>query len=236
MIKAIIVDDEPMAIKGLLKHIKEINYITVIGTCENAMEAIDTLNKNQVDLMFLDINMPKISGLDFLKTLKTKPITIITSAYSEYALEGYELDVIDYLVKPIGFNRFLKACNKAKDFYDKNNNTSENDNADYVFIKCDKKIEKVFFENILYVEAMNNYISVVTDDEKLITHLTLKNIEEILPKDKFIKAQKSFIVSINKIKSIEDGEIVIKNKRIPISRSNKEEIMKQILGNKFLKR
>ncbi len=163
-------------------------------------------------------------------------ITIITSAYPEFALEGYELDVMDYLVKPISFERFLKACNKAKDFFDGTHLKIMPTNKDFVFIKCDKKIEKVYFNDILFIEALHNYIAITTEKEKLITYLTLKSIEDILPRDKFLKVQKSFIVSITKVRGIEESEIIIKDRRIPISRLNKDEIIKTILGGNYLKR
>ena len=241
-LKTILVDDEPLAIKGLTKYINEISFIELIATCENAMDANEVINSNKIDLMFLDIQMPKITGLQFLKTLKTKPITVITSAFPEYALEGYELDVIDYLVKPISFERFVKAANKSKEYFDLNHpnyNQSVNKqttNEEFFFVKCDKKIEKVFFEEILFVEALHNYVAIYTLSKKLVAYLTLKNIEESLPRQKFIKVQKSFIVSISKISGIEEGEVVIQNKKIPISRNNKDEIIKTILGNNFLKR
>ena len=236
-LKTILVDDEPLAIKGLTKYVSEIKFIELAATCENAMDANEALKAQQIDLMFLDIQMPKITGLQFLKTLNTKPITIITSAFPDYAIEGYELDVIDYLVKPISFERFLKAANKAKEFFDLYHNKKTSvTNKEFFFVKCDKKIEKVFFEEILFVEALHNYVAIYTLSKKLVAYLTLKNIEESLPRQKFIKVQKSFIVSISKISGIEEGEVVIQNKKIPISRNNKDEIIKTILGNNFLKR
>lgn len=234
---AIIIDDEPFARKGLENYLKDISYIKLISVCENAMEGLEVIQKQKIDLMFLDINMPKINGIDFLKTLKQKPITIITSAHNEYALDGYELDVLDYLVKPIGFERFLKACNKAYDFWNCTKAESkETSPEEYIFIKCDKKIEKIFFKDILYIESLHNYVSIVLENEKHISYLTLKSIEEKLPSSTFLKIQKSFIISLPKITKIENYEIIIKDKRIKMSKINREETLKTILGEKFLKR
>ena len=235
--KAILVDDEPAAIMGLTSYIQDIGYIELIETCENVMDANLALSRQHIDLMFLDIHMPKITGLEFLKTLKKKPITIITSAHSEYALEGFELEVVDYLLKPFSFDRFLKACNKAKEYFDLNQNQKPLLNTNtFFFVKSEKKIEKVFFDEILYIEALHNYIAIVTEKEKLITHLTLKNIESILPKNYFVKIQKSFIVSVGKVKQIDGDEVIIKEKRISISRTNKNEIIKIIVGSNYITR
>ncbi len=235
-LKTIVVDDEPLAVRGLTKYIKEVKFIDLVSVCENAMDANETLTSQPIDLMFLDIQMPKITGLQFLKTLPVKPITIITSAFPEYALEGYELDVIDYLVKPISFERFVKATNKAKDYYDLNNIKKDTSSENFFFIKCDKKIEKLFFDELLYIEALHNYVAIYTLTKKFVVYLTLKNIEETLPQDKFVKVQKSFIVSISKITSVEEDEVIINSRKIPISRVNKVEIIKKIVGSKFLKR
>jgi DNA-binding LytR/AlgR family response regulator len=236
-LKTILVDDEPSASKGLAKYIEDVKFIELVASYENAMDANEGLNQHKIDLMFLDINMPKITGLQFLKTLKNKPITIITSAHPEHAIEGFELDVLDYLIKPISFERFLKAANKAKEYFDLSNEKKGTDSSsDFFFVKCEKKIEKVFFEEILYIESLHNYVAIHTEQRKLMAYLTLKNIEESLPAGKFIKVQKSFIVSLSKISGIVDDEVVVNSKNISISRSNKDEIIKTILGNNFLKR
>ncbi len=236
-LKTIIVDDEPVALRGIEKYVKEIKFLELVGVCENAIDANVMLNEHSVDLMFLDIEMPKITGLDFLQSLKYKPITIVTSAYPGFAVSSYEQDVIDYLVKPVPFERFLKAVNKAKAYYDLSQIKKELVNEEeFIFIKCDKKIEKVFFDDILYIESLHNYVAVYTTSVKFITYLTLKNLEDTLPKSKFIKVQKSFIVSIDKVSSIDEGDVIIDKRRISISRANKDEIIKTILGNNFLKR
>lgn len=236
---AIIIDDEPIAIKGLQKFINELNFMEVVGVCENAMDALSILNTTPVDVMFMDINMPKITGIDFLKTLKNKPLTIITSAYPDYALEGYELDVLDYLVKPVSFERFLKSCNKAYDYWQRvqqNNQIVTSNKADFIFIKTEHKIEKIAFNDILFIESLHNYIAIFMETGRCISYLTLKSIEEKLPLDQFIKVHKSFIVSTLKVESIDGDFLFIKGNQIPISREHKTEIVKKILGNNFLKR
>lgn len=235
--KALIIDDEPFAIKGLANYLKDISYIELVATCESAMEGLEVIQSQKIDLLFLDINMPKISGIELLRTLKQKPITIITSAHSEFALDGYELDVLDYIVKPIGFERFFKACNKAHDFWNYNKlKDIDTSNDDFIFVKCDKKIEKILLDDVLYIESLHNYVSIVNERGRFVTHITLKSLEEKLPKHRFLKIQKSFIISISKISKIESDKVYIKDKQIKISRINREETLKIILGNSYVKR
>ncbi|MFO0322260.1 MAG: LytR/AlgR family response regulator transcription factor [Bacteroidota bacterium] len=234
-LKVIIIDDEPLAIKGLINYIEEIKYIELVGTCENAMDANEILNNQLVDLMFLDIQMPKINGIAFLKTLKNKPLSIITSAFSEHAFEAYELDVIDYLLKPVTFERFLKACDKAKEYFDfMSRKKNQGEDFDFLFVRSGKKLEKIYFDEILFVEAIKNYISIYTVTKRFIVHLSLKSIEENLPSSKFIKVQKSFVISIPKITSINKNSILLNNFEIPISMNNTKEIVKASLNNKYL--
>lgn len=242
-INCLIVDDEPMARKGMAEYVKEIDYLNLVAQCENAMKASAHLNAGGIDLLLLDIQMPKLSGIEFLKTLSKPPMVIFTTAYSEYALEGYELDVIDYLVKPVAFDRFLKAVQKAHDFYtlkhpgeDALPGKSTSKIADYFFVKCNSKYEKVNYSEVLFVEALQNYVIIHTISRKLITYISLTGLEEQLPIDQFVKVHKSHIVSIPNISAIDGSEIVIQTHRIPISRYLKEEVMKRILGSKLLKR
>jgi DNA-binding LytR/AlgR family response regulator len=207
-----------------------------MGTCAHAIEALNFIRQNPVDLIFLDIQMPRISGLEFLKTLQHSPMIILTTAYPQYALESYELDVLDYLVKPISFPRFLKAVTKAKEqFHFKNSNVIQREKG-HVFIKADNKLVKIFFKNILYVEALQNYVCIHTPDKKYVSYLTFKSIEDALPKDLFLKVHKSYIVQIEKVESIEGNELQIAQFKIPISRNNKEEVMQKLIAGKFLKR
>ena len=234
-LNCLIVDDEPLARRGMEEYVKEIAFLQLAGSCENAVKASTFLNEGTIDLMLLDIQMPKLSGIEFLKTLKNPPLVIFTTAFSEYALESYSLDVIDYLVKPIPFDRFLKAVQKAFDFYTlrlKAGSVSEN----FFFIKCDHKYEKVNYTDVLYVESMQNYSIIHTPDRKLITYLTLSSLEEQLPSTHFLKVHKSFIVSMEKIKALDGHDILIGNARIPISRSIKDEVTAKIMGNHLFKR
>ena len=232
-IKCLIADDEPLAREGLENYVKNIGFIQLEALCENAIQANDVLNgDNTIDLIFLDIHMPKLSGLDFLKSLKNPPMIIITTAYPNFALEGYALDVLDYLVKPISFERFLKAANKARDYFLlKNKKTETNDTIhnDYFFIKCNNRYEKIMVNDILYVEGLQNYITLHTHNNTYITLMPLKEIEKMLPENNFIRVHKSFIVSLPKIDAIDGNEILIRNKRIPISREKKDKFMESVL-------
>lgn len=237
-LNCLIIDDEPFARKGLEEHIQEIDFLHCIASCENALKAGTYLNEQKIDLIYLDIQMPKVSGIDFLKSLKNPPLTIFTTAYANYAVEGYTLDVIDYLLKPITFERFLKASQKALDYFQlkmrAENNTSPP--TDYFFVRCDRKFEKVFFRDVLYVESLQNYAVIHTPDRKLITYITLSSLENQLPKDQFLKVHKSYLVSVPNVKAIEGDEILIESMRIPISRTHREQIVQQILGNALFKR
>jgi DNA-binding LytR/AlgR family response regulator len=237
-INCIIVDDEPLARKGLSEYVSEIDFLELQGQGENAMAANTLLTKGNIDLVFLDIQMPKLTGIEFLKTLRNSPMIIFTTAYSEYALQGYELDVIDYLIKPISFERFLKACNKAKDYFSlkQANGKALPNTTEYFFIRCKDRFEKIQYYDLLYVEAMENYVIFHTETEKFISYLTLKAVETYLPADKFIKVHKSFIVSIPKIESIDGDDIHLKGKSIPISRTLKEEVMNKLISGNLLKR
>ncbi len=231
-IQTIIVEDEPLAREGLLNYIKDVDFLEIKTLCEDALEANRVLASESVDLMFLDIQMPKITGIDFLKSLKSPPMVIMTTAYPNFALQGYELDVLDYLVKPFPFDRFLKAANKARDYFElKNNATGQESGAkeDYFFVKCDYRYEKIHFSDVLYVEGMENYVVIQTAAQKYVTLLRMKNLEEILPISAFMRIHKSYIASIKKISSIDGNEIIINGKRLPVSREKKAEIMEKVI-------
>lgn len=237
-LNCLIVDDEPMARKGLEEYVEEIAFLRRVGSCENAMKASRYMNEQKIDLVYLDIHMPELSGIDFLKTLKDPPLTIFTTAYPNYALEGYSLDVIDYLVKPITFDRFLRASRKAFEYFQlkaRADNPQRGD-EDYFFVRVDSKFEKVFFGDVSYVEAMQNYAIIHITGRKLITHITLTSLENQLPKDRFLKVHKSFLVSVPHIQAIEGHELIVDNARIPISRNLKDGVMQNILGNRLFKR
>ena len=237
-LKCIIVDDEPIARKILQEFIEEISFLELVGQAENPLKAMTLLDENGVDLIFLDINMPKINGIDFLKNSKTSANVIMTTAYAEYAIEGYGLDVLDYLVKPISFDRFLKACNKAKEMnaLRKNVQTQKPNPDDHFFIKCNNQIEKVLYEDLLYAEAMLNYVMLYTNSKKMMVYVTIKNLEEQLPPDIFIKVHKSFIVNKTKIKSIEGVILNIGKEKITISQSLREKVISEIVKDKMIKR
>jgi DNA-binding LytR/AlgR family response regulator len=233
-IKAIIVEDEPLARSGLENYVNDIDFIELCALCENAMEANNAINKFQPELMFLDIQMPRLTGIDFLKSLRKPPMVIFTTAYPNYAIQGFELDVVDYLVKPYPFERFLKAVNKARDLFQLKNEKSETNGktAGYFFVKTDNKLERVTFADIDYIEAMENYVVIRTHDQKLITMNTMKSLEDSLPENHFIRIHKSFIVNQDKVKSIEGNELKVGNVKLPISRQKKQEVLERIVNRK----
>jgi DNA-binding LytR/AlgR family response regulator len=239
-INCIVIDDEPLARKGIKEYIDELGFLNLIGEFDSPIKANILLGSADVQLIFLDIQMPKITGLDFFKTLKHPPPVIFTTAYPQYALEGFDLNALDYLVKPISFERFLKAANKAKEYYElrlKNQKTAGKEgSSDHVFIKVDGRLIKICFENILFIESLQNYIAVHTKDKKYISYLTLQSLLEFLPPSDFVKTHKSFIVSINKVDSLEGNNLQIGQHHIPVSRSLKEEVMEKLLGKDFVKR
>jgi two-component system LytT family response regulator len=237
-INCVVADDEPLARKGIENFVKEIPFLNMVASCSNPISVMELLSKEKIDLIFLDVQMPKMTGIEFLRTVKNPPLTIITTAFPNYALEGFELDVMDYLIKPISFDRFIKAVNKAKEYFDilEQSTSSAKVEIDYFFIKCEKNFEKVFLNEIMFVEAMQNYVMIHTDKKRLITYVTLKTVEEYLPQAQFIKVSKSFIVPIQKIDSISGNEIKIGTHSIPIGRTIKEEVLNTLFKNKLLKR
>lgn len=232
-IKCIITDDEPLARKGLQGYIEKIGFLELAGVCEDAIQLNTLLKQQPADLLFLDIEMPYITGIDFLRNTPQAPKVIFTTAYEQYAIKGYELDVLDYLLKPISFERFLKAANKAYDYF----TASATHTGNYLFVKTDNKLEKVNLEELLFVEAMENYVALYTADKKLVTHSTLKALQEKLPAGQFIQPHKSYLVNMQCIQSIEGNILHLGGKyQIPISKYQKEEIMERIVNNKLLKK
>jgi DNA-binding LytR/AlgR family response regulator len=233
-LQCLVVDDEHLARKGMEKYIGNADGLELLQSCDSAITAMEVLQKVNVDILFLDIQMPQMTGITMLKQLQHKPATIITTAYPNYALEGFELDVMDYLIKPIPFPRFVKAVTKAKEYLKLKQTDSHPE--DYFFIKCDHRYEKIEFDDLLFAEAMQNYVVLHTTTKKFISHLTFKSVEEFLPASKFIKVHKSYIVALSKIDSIEGLEIKIGKHMINVSRNQKDEIMNAILGSRLLKR
>ena len=228
-INCVIVDDEPLAREGMSNYVREVDFLRLAGVCENPLELTKMLEQQPVDLVFLDIQMPKMNGLDFLKITPNPPMVIITTAYPTYAIEGFQLNVLDYLLKPITFDRFFKSVTKARDYY--HLITRANDPASgYFFIRCGSKYEKIHFNQILYVEGMQNYITLYTEKGKYVTLLYLKNLEENLDAKSFIRVHKSYIVSIDKIEAIEGNEILIQSHRIPMSRNYRDQVIQRVVS------
>ena len=234
MISCIVVDDEPISRKGISQYIEKIPFMQLAASFQDGFSALEFLEKNDVDLMILDINMPGLTGLQIIKSLVKKPVAIIISAYPEYAAEGYDLDVLDYMVKPVSFERFYKAMRKMKEFDDLTSNPKKEN--DYFFIKTNNKMEKIIPGDILFIESLHNYIRIHTAEQAYLTLLSLKAMEEQLPANDFIKVHKSFIVNFRKVDSLEGEEVNIKGHKIPISRSQKEALFQRLIDGKILKR
>lgn len=236
-INCLVIDDEPLARKGLKEYIADIDFLNCIGEYDNALKAAEQISRGEVQLLFLDIQMPKITGLEFFKTLQNPPPVIFTTAYPQYALEGFEVNALDYLVKPISFERFFKAVLKAKEFYEvRETNHQEANDIDYFFIKVDNKLEKIMFADVLFAEASQNYVLIHTPLKKYMTYLTFKSVEEYLPAKMFLKVHKSYIVATSRIDTIEGNDIRIGQQHIPISRNLKDDVMARLLKGNFLKR
>src|ERR1700722_6465337 len=239
-LKCLIVEDDPIARKVLQEYIEEVEFLELSGQAENPLKAMAMLNAQNIDILLLDINMPKINGIDFLKSSRSMGTAsvIITTAYAEYAVESYGLDVLDYLVKPIGFDRFLKACNKAREMAElkKLSKGQPQKSNDHFFIKANNQIEKIFYDDLLYAEAMLNYVMLYTATRKMMVYVTIKGLEEQLPADQFIKVHKSYIVNISKVKSIEGNILDIGKEKITVSQSLREKVVAEIIKDKMIKR
>lgn len=221
-LRCMVVDDEPIARKGLEEYIAEIPYLKHVGSFENAPDAAHFLSTHSVDLMLLDIRMPRLSGIDFLKSIKEPPLVIFTTAFPQYALESYELSVLDYLVKPISAERFKKATQKALDYFSLKHPQTL---PDYFFIKCNQRLEKILFNEVLFVEAMQNYCIIHTASRKLICYVTLTAMVEKLPNDRFMKVHKSFIVALDKVTQLGINHLSINANTIPVSRQVKKQLL-----------
>ena len=238
ILNCIIIDDEPLARKGLKEYVQDVDFLQLAGEFDNPMKATDILVQQKIDLIFLDIQMPRMTGLEFLKTLQQPPLVIFTTAYPQYAVEGFELNAIDYLLKPFSFERFWKAVMKVRSLRETGIQSGAGTTAepDYFFIKSDNKLVKIKYDEILFVEALQNYVAVHTTDKKYITYLTFRSIEEYLPAARFVRTHKSFIVAAGKVESIEGNDIRIGQHHIPISRTERETVLQQLLQNRLLKR
>lgn len=227
----IAVDDEKLVLELMADNIKQVPYLKLIKACKNAMEAIEILQKEKIDLIFLDIQMPKLSGLKFIRTLSHPPMIILATAYEQYALEAYDLNVVDYLLKPVSFERFLKACNKAKEQFDlRNNKPTEpegNENtADHIFVHVEYTLVKILFADILFIEGLKDYIKIqlLSSSRPVLTRMSMKGMEEKLPPNEFVRVHKSFIVAFYKISVIKRDLLVIDKYEIPLSDAYKENL------------
>ena len=236
MINCMVVDDEPLARECIENYIHQVDFLNCIKTCKSALEISSVLSEQKVDLLFLDIQMPVINGLEFLKALNNPPMTILTTAFPNYALEGFELNVLDYLLKPIAFNRFFTAALKAKKNFNSNYKDQQSiilEEEDCFFIKCDGRYVKIFMNEILFVQAMQNYVIIQTANKRYVTLLYLKNVVEKLNPDQFLRVHKSYVVAKSKIETTTTTEIQIQDFKIPISRSYKKTVIPKILDGKF---
>lgn len=229
-IRCLIIEDEPLAQNVLKKYIGDLPSLELVAVCNDALEAQGIVQSKNIQLIFLDINLPRLSGINFLKTLPQQPAVIFTTAYPEFAVEGFELDAIDYLLKPFSFERFLKSVNKAsaKAIVVTNAATEGKNTDDFIFLKADKKVYKIDLEDILFAEATGDYAKVVTKDGQYITNITLKKLLEELPSNGFIRVHKSYIISASKIKFFEGNYVKVGNTDIPIGAAYREEIFARL--------
>ncbi|MDR2680096.1 MAG: LytTR family DNA-binding domain-containing protein [Tannerella sp.] len=231
-LRCLVVDDEPIAREGMVDLIDSVDFLRVAGTCASAMEAVSFLQTNPVDLLFLDVNMPYLSGLDMLETLEKPPLTILATAYSEYALEGFRLQVVDYLLKPITLKRFCRAALKAQQMFQASEamqNGGKENQSPFLYVKQNNSFRKIDRDGILYVESMENYVKIIFEDKQLIAHQTMTSLEEMLPRDAFFRIHKSFLVNIRHIDSINGGRIFVGNRELPLSRHRRDELLQSVV-------
>ena len=238
MIHAMIVDDEPLAQDILESYIENLPNVELVCKCSNAIEANEVLKTEHVDLIFLDIQMPQITGIDFVKSLKNPPVIVFTTAYPDYAVEGFELSATDYLLKPIPMDRFMQAVNKAEAEIERRNNTSiEASNEEFFFVKADKKLIKVNHDDILYIEGLKDYVIIRMKEGRVITLQTMKSLESKLPSSKFKRIHRSYIVSTGKIKALMGNMVELiengKSKHIPIGKNYKDDLLQVINENRL---
>lgn len=228
MIRALIIDDEPLAHEIIKKYAGDLKTIEIVGSCSDALEAIPFLNTQTIDLLFLDINMPLLSGIEFLKTMKTPPLVILTTAYTEYALQGYELNVLDYLVKPFSLSRFLVAIQKAELQLTLQRPADTENKIQSIFIKANKKTVQIRFNEIIYVEGLGDYIKIYTETNHFITNLSMKKMEEALPSDIFFRIHKSHIVNLQKISAIDGNMVEVFTKKLMIGHNYRADFFTRI--------
>lgn len=229
-IKCIITDDEPMARRGLRGYVEKIDYLTLVGECEDAIELNTMLKIQQVDLIFLDIEMPEMTGLELLSNLTKPPKVIIVSAYEQYAINGYEFDVIDYLLKPVSFDRFLKSVNRVYDQLQ----SKQKEDEDFIFVKSGKIFKKLIFKEILFIQCMENYTIFQTTSTKEIVYITLKQIYDLLPQQIFQQVHRSYIVNINRVNAIDGNQLNVDSYKIPVARNFRDKISNLVLNDRLI--
>jgi DNA-binding LytR/AlgR family response regulator len=236
--KCLVVDDEPLAQQVLEDFIKRVSFLELAGKCANAIEAIEIMQQTRIDLLFLDINMPEITGIEMIASLPVKPLFILTTAYSEYALESYALSATDYLLKPIPFERFMSAVNKAYEIHTLRNQAKnshvggqEESHPSHIFVRADYQTVRINIDDIRYIEGLKDYVRIhVADRKPVMTLQTMKNMIEILPRQQFVRIHKSFIVNINRIDAVERNRVLFGEERIPVGDGYKDEFLKRIKG------
>lgn len=225
----LIVDDNPLARLAVRNMVQQIDDLQLVGELDNATQAFNFLQKNECDLLLLDIEMPGISGLDLVKTLEHKPLVILITSKIDYALEGYELQVVDYLLKPVSFARLLKAISHARELYQwQHQSEVERENQDFLFVRANNQMVRIDFADILYVEAMGDYVIFHTHDKKYVVHLTMKGVEESLPPDRFLRVHRSYIVALEKIDNMVQNSLQVEKHIIPVSETYKSVLKKQM--------
>lgn len=223
----LIVDDEFLARKLLSEYVSKIDFLELIDTCPDATKAMEVLNNQNIDILLLDIQMPDISGMEMLKLINNKPAVILTTAYSEYAVDAFSIGVVDYLLKPFDYARFLQAINKAVNLKSKNQDSSEISN-DYMMIKADYKLYKVNYDDLLFIEGQHEYVTFHTKTKRITALYSLKNLEDTLPKDKFVRTHKSFIVSIRNIEDIDKANVTVAGNKIPVGASYRDALIERL--------
>jgi DNA-binding LytR/AlgR family response regulator len=233
-IKCIAIDDEPLALELIEAHVKKIPYLQFCGAFDNPIKALSVLKNDEIDLIYLDINMPDLSGIDFLKGIQNPPLVIFITAYEQFAIQGFELQATDYLLKPVSFNRFLLAADRALELLKLKGKPAAGKPTDFMFVKSEHNILKISFNDIHYIEGFKDYVKIFTNETKpVLTINTFKSLEELLPENLFIRIHKSYVIAIDKIKSFRNGKVLVKDKHIPIGDSYREVFNKKIVSGRL---
>lgn len=237
-ISCLVIDDEPVARKGIALYVGQTPFLELKGVCKSALEATEIIREQHVDLLFLDIQMPDITGIEFVRTMEQPPAVIFTTAYRDYAIEGFELNALDYLVKPISFERFLKAANKVHNFLDRQRQQppAVEPGENYFFIKSDGQFIRIKMDDVLYFESEKDYVFIYTVHKRYLTLLSLKQLERELPANRFLRVHRSFIASLDKVDLIESGHLVIRERKIPVSRTFHDAIYNRLVAGRLWKR